>query len=368
MRQREEFGRLFLTVVASLLVPMFGHTCTSIANSTNLRVGEPNDLRWDLAQAFCFKWNTVGVSAGAMHPGPDGGPEAGVPVREIALSVSVDFNSVKAKGLVIVDMSGPQISEVIDGNGRQVVCQSGQSDLIRGYDDLGWYWDGEGRAATANKLSPFTVKVRLADDPKQHMPSSISRLQAYIYALYADAIIRVDLPFDPNMGWLDTEAAPDLTLLVDPLTPPPPAPVQYVSILPNMSPTSDYANPRNIPSRPKVALGSYTYTTWVNSKTGQRVLGLRDPRYPSASFGFGNYAVVRTELFDSRRNTGGPFKEQQVSGTLLDGRYGACCSGQLLQGDGNTYDKIRHIIVVHPVEVKIPFVLRTIPLPAVGAE
>jgi len=221
---------------------------------------DPNELRWDLAEAFEFNWTSAELSAKADNPAQDGQPDsdADVPVRTIAVSVSITWNPLKADGLVIVDIATPQICEVVDGEGEIVECQSAQSDLWRCYDDFGWGWDQDGRARIGYPLKPFPVKIRLTDDPEQGAPTSISSLQAYIYAVYAEDIIKVDVPFDPNAGWLDIEAVPDLTILVDPLTPPPPEPLEYVSIWPNTSPGLD---PNIVFTRPKTAKASCIYYT-----------------------------------------------------------------------------------------------------------
>lgn len=344
---------------------MLGGSFAWSANPSPQITAEPNGLRWDLTEAFQFSWKSVEVSAIAHNPGPDNQPDDNVSPRTIAVSVKADFNPLKADGLVIVDVNGPQIFEVIDGDGRAVEFQNAQSDAVRCYQDSSWHWDEEGHAGTETLKKPFPVKFRLAEDPQQQAPSMISLLQAYVYAVYADDLITVDVPFDPNSGWRDAAEAPDLAVLVDPLTPPPPAPIEYVSIWPNTSPAfPPSSDPRIVHYRPKTALPTYTYTTWVKSKTGQIMLGLRDPRYPSSVYAFGDYAIVRTELFDSRRKQAAVCKDQRVNGTALFGRYGAMCWGQRIKSDnGNAYDTIRHIIAVHPVEVKIPFVLRNIPVP-----
>jgi hypothetical protein len=363
MTHRQELRYLFSVAQIWLVILILGYFCTLLGASTQQVCAEPNDLRWDLAQEFEFNWESVRVSASASNPARDSRADANTPTWTVAVSVSVSWNPLRTGGLVIIDTSAPQIRELLDENGRIVECQSGQSDRSRGYDDFGWYWDREGHARTANKLTPFTVEARLTGDSEQRIPASISLLEAYIYAVYGD-MIEVDIPFDPNGGWLDTEAAPDLTLLVDPLTPPPPPPIQYVSTLPNVPPGWP-SDPHLIPTRPKAAYGSYTYATWVKSETGQRVLGLRDPRYPSSSYAFGDYAVLRTQLYDSRTKASSLCPNQRVYGTAYDGLYGAQCCGEMLQGHGDTFDTIRHIIIVHPVEVKIPFVLRDIPVPSV---
>jgi len=362
MRYRTQVRRLLLMVGASLSILIFGYSHTLLADSAEQLTEDPNDLRWDFAEAFKFDWNSVTVSIKAANSALDSGLGAEVPVRTISVSASVDFSPAKTEGLVIIDVDRPQVYKVIGGEGRTVEWQSTQSDTVRCYQDFGWHWDNEGHAGT-NTPKPFSVEVQLIGDSTQRTPSSISHLEGYMYAIYAQHIIKVDVPFDPNSGWLDVEAAPNLTVLVDPLTPPPPPPVELVSTLPNVPPGFWMGDPRIVPNRPKASLGSYVYGTWVKSKTGQRVLGLRDPRYPSSSYAYGDYAILRTELYDSRRNTIGMCDDQHIIGTAFFGQYGASCSGRRLQSREDAFDTIRHIIIVRPKEVKIPFVLTDICLP-----
>jgi hypothetical protein len=79
---------------------------------------------------------------------------------------------------------------------------------------------------------------------------------------------------------------------------------------------------------------------------------------------FGDYAVVQTQLCDMKR------KYKYVATLPIEavggdpsGKGGALCSGEGAQELTDAYDTIGHIIAVHPVEVKIPFVLRNIPIP-----
>jgi hypothetical protein len=92
-------------------------------------------------------------------------------------------------------------------------------------------------------------------------------------------------------------------------------------------------------------------------------MGLCDPWiFPRSQYPLGDYAIVRTELFDSKNGRADHFFIQWIWGDPL-GDTGANCNGQAEQLPRDTYDSIRHVIAVHPVEVKIPFVLKNIPIP-----
>jgi hypothetical protein len=312
---------------------------------------EPNDLRWDLVKAFKFDWTSAELSAKVTK-----GDDPNAPVRTLSVSVKLDILDMTR--LVIVDMNSIGIREVLDQDGNATQYQPVQSDQTRRYDHLNWHWD-QGGTWLGLPLQPLNVMFRLTSNPKQPLPSSISQLTGYVYAIYADDVIKVDIPFDPDYGWHEAKVVPDLMLCVDLLTPPCPGPLQYVNLLP----TSMDSRRFNL-HRPKTPVPLYKYETWVKSKKGGPMMGLFDPAtwYPRSLFPLGDYAIVRTELFDSKRNIADQFFTQWIVGNP-SGDTGARCSGQKEQASGDTYDSIRHVIAVHPVEVKVPFVLKNIPIP-----
>ena len=107
----------------------------------------------------------------------------------------------------------------------------------------------------------------------------------------------------------------------------------------------------------------YSYTTFVKSPAGKAVLGVQDVFFFKRSlFPFGDYAVIRTELCDAKRKYVAFVSNEGVGGDP-SGKAGAICSGEMPQLEMDDYDTILHIIAVHPVEVKIPFVLRNVSLP-----
>jgi hypothetical protein len=106
------------------------------------------------------------------------------------------------------------------------------------------------------------------------------------------------------------------------------------------------------------------YTTWIKSMSGAPVMALRDGvgYYRRDEYPLGDYAILRTELYDSAGQTSIGAPTQEAGSGVFDVR-GTYCWGQMEQGRYDAYDTIRHIIVVHPVEVKIPFLLRDVPIP-----
>jgi hypothetical protein len=319
---------------------------------------DTNDLRWDLARPFTFSWQSCRVSAEVASSAQNGVTDPNAPLRTVTLSVNVDWEPLEAKKLVMIDLGGPQVYELFDEQGNPIEYRNTLSDQVRSYDWIEWMWgrsSGSFVAYLSGELNPFSIGFELSGDPNQPLPSSISLLQAYIYAIYADDVVNVDVPYDPNASWVEFASVPDLMFYLDTRTAPRPAPVEYI----NLSPTGADTGP----FRPK-ALGLYRYKTWVKTKTETPVFGPCDGRYPSDVFGLQQYVVIRTRLYDSVRKRNIGFSSQSVLGDLTGSR-GACCLGEFGQSgdEGCDYNMIRHIVAVHPVEVKIPFVLTNIPVP-----
>jgi hypothetical protein len=308
-----------------------------------------NDLRWDLAKGFAFEWDSAELSAKVLR-----GADPNGPVRTITISARVDTFT---EGLVSIDVDTAGIVEALDEHGIAVNHQPDPLYAWRHYLEDGWWWSGH-QVSQPQAWYSFALTLHLPDDPNQRVPSAISELKAYIYAVYADEVIAVDIPFDPNYGWHDVKAAPGLMIRVDPTTPPCPGPPQYEKI--------PLTGTRLDPSRSKTPVPLYKYETRIKATSGAPMMAIRDfwPLCSRELCPLGDYAIVRTELLNSKSGSPVSFSTQAVQSDL-SGSQGARCWGQTEQtlGDAFAFDTIRHIIAVHPVEVKIPFVLKNIPIP-----
>jgi hypothetical protein len=312
---------------------------------------DPNELRWDLAKGFEFDWESVELSSEMLKDSTVNGETR-------TLTIHVKVGILDAKGLISVDVNTPEVSEVYDDDGRMVEHFPNSVSPVRRYEQSGWYWD-DGRARPPRQWYPGSVMLQLPSDLNHPVPSSISRLTAYIYVIYGE-VVNVDVPFDASAAeWKEFNATAGLLFRVDPSTPPRPGPIEYDS------------GPRSSGRKPKAPVALYRFTTWVKSVSGGSVMALRDefPWYPRRLYPLGDYAIVRTDLFDSENEISALLPPTSVWQSILGDpagslHYGARCWGQMEQDD-RAYDTIRHIIAVHPVEVKIPFVLNNIPVPKI---
>ena len=57
-------------------------------------------------------------------------------------------------------------------------------------------------------LSCLTIQLYL--DPNGAVPSVLSQVKGYVYALYAEDVIEVDIPYEPVGQWIDV--VPDMEI------------------------------------------------------------------------------------------------------------------------------------------------------------
>ncbi|HSV98873.1 MAG TPA: hypothetical protein VLI39_01780 [Sedimentisphaerales bacterium] len=330
------------------------------ASSTELREtpsaassASTEGVRWDLAEAFDFLWESVEVSTRLVNlaVGTGGQPNPG----GLAARVTIGVRWAGVRNFVMFDVASAQVYELLDEDGRTIPYRNRQSDQNREYDNRDWRWTGEGQAYLnpGGRQVSFDAKIQFPVEPNHAMPSGISSLRGYIGAVYADEIVGVKIPFDPNLGAVENEKVPGLVFSVHPTTPPPPKPPEYVCVVPS-------ENRALAMYRPRTALGLYQYSTSVESKTEEPILTLTHAvRYPGKIYAFREYAVVRTELYDLRRKVVRIPSNQTVNSAFRR----VHCFGSLPQtGEDETFDRICHVVLVRPMEVKIPFVLTDIPL------
>jgi len=354
MSCRVEFKRFMSCASTAMLGVMLLYSTSPIYASADNQEGEPNDLRWDLAEDFEFRWTAVELSAKVVS-----GATSNSLRRTLILSA--EFRILDTDGLVTIERDRPRIVKVSDGHGNAVACQFERWSAARWYEDRSWQWRSRPQGPWG--WCPLTLTLQLPDDPNIPPPSSLSILEAYVYVLCADDVISLDIPFDPNAGWYQPAAVPDLQICIDPTTPPCPGRLRYVpvSLLPGSSKGFG-----SFPYRPTTPVPLYRYTTWVKSKRGTPVMALRDAEGDChrEDCPLGDYAILRTELYDSAGQTSTSVSTQQTGSGVSDSR-GTYCWGQMEQGRYDAYDTIRHIVVVHPTEVKVPFIFRNIPVPGI---
>lgn len=180
--------------------------------------GEPNDLRWDLAAGFEFSWDAVELSSKVLANDT-------VSTGTHTLAIDVRIGILDTKRVVAVDVNRPEISEVYDGDGRIVEYLPDPVLQVRRYEQNGWYWDDMGARPPEHWYRGKLV-FRLVSDPNHALPSSISRLIAYVHVTYGK-VVNVDVPFGTSTAeWLAFDATPDLLFRVDPSTPPRPGPIE----------------------------------------------------------------------------------------------------------------------------------------------
>jgi len=357
--QRHPFIGLAVVVVGAAFCP---------SAAAEQPAGEPNEIRWDLAERFEFVWESVEASARIIrHREPAATPDdiigqrlgepvspvgecvaisgevikplvsedANSPTRERSISVLGKIHILDANDLVGMDVSDPCVFQVVDGDGNDVYWQPSFSYHTRQYQELD-YISGTtvdlqtGALVPVRRLQPYDASVSFCLDPNQPHVTSLSSLEWYVYALYAEDLITLEVPFEVSTEWVDVSSGFQIRV-----------------------------------EKAGLECDSYVYRTEVRQKSGV-VQGLND------TLGFGetvaDYLVVETRLLDADgellpRNIPDPdepFWSDWVRGTVVGT---ASCQGELTCPACTNVASIRHVIAVHPSETKIPFVLTHISVP-----
>lgn len=325
-------GVILLLISGALSVP-------SVASE---RAGDPNEIGWDVTDRFAFVWDSVEVSSQVFNPSYTG-------VRDLyecqrRLTVVGKIHVLDSNDLVGMQVNDPTVLQVIGSDGNDVTWTPLPLCPLRQYQELEYTWPVPQEPpyrATNPVLQPYDVSVSFCVNPSQRPLSSVSLFQSSSLslfqwcasALYAEDVIEVDVPFAASDDWL--EVAPGVQIRVTKAT---------------------------------VECCDYAYWTTVKHPGGSvQALDARlSPGKPVA-----DYLVIGTLLLDAEGN---PIQErddrispaiwfERVESTSLGT---AACGGWL-----NTFfvtqtevTSIRHIIVVHPHEVKVPFALTDLPLPS----
>ncbi len=313
---------------------------TEEVKSAQREPADADTVHWNLQEKFEVVCTSAMVASEVTNAGHKLARDRNRLERK--LTFSLDLKILDSSNLVGLDVNHPVILTAVDGDGTNIRWLP-RSHPVREYRAAKGFG---GRGSV--QLPRAVVQLILA--PSQAIPASVAELTGCFHALYAEKVIEVDVPFDPNHPWID--AAPDLRIAVTVDTHPRPGPIEYRTFIPAGS-----SHRLAVPTAP---VGLYQYYTLVQSTTGQAVLGLEDRWIMAVSWSLGDYVVIGTNLYDSQSDRLAIPDEHVMSDPF--GKRGAVCWGREEQ-DRNDYDTIRHFIAVHPVEVKIPFVLTDIPIP-----
>jgi len=293
---------------------------------------DPNEIGCDTTGRFAFVWDSVELSTHLFSPSY----RAQTDLSECGCDFAVTgrIHVLDANDLVGMQVSDPDILQVTDGDGNDVAWTPLLLRPVRQYQGLKYESPipQDPFATLKPVLQPYDVTISFCIDPSQTPISALSSLQWCAYAVYAEDVIEVDVPFETTNDWL--EVAPGVQIQVTKAT---------------------------------VECCDYTYWTEVRHADGivrafDAQLSLGEPT--------ADYLVVRTLLLDVEGNPVGATEDDRVSPSIWSERIEstswntAKCGGWLLAfATQAEVARIRHVIVSHPYEVKVPFVVRDLPFP-----
>ncbi|MHC4518575.1 MAG: hypothetical protein ACYTAS_08310 [Planctomycetota bacterium] len=307
-----------------------GAICTP--GVTGESAGDPNEAGWDVTDRFAFVWDSVEVSSQVFNPSYTGRRDLYECDRTLAVAGKIHI--LDANDLVGMQVSDPNVLEVVDGDGNNVRWAPLPVRPIRQYQALKYEWPIPRNpfATPEPVLQPYDVSVSFCVDLSQELGPSLSLFQWCAYAVYAEDVIEVDVPFEASDDWI--EAAPGLQIRVT-----------------------------------KATVECCDYTYWTEVRHGGGTVQAFDARLSPAE-PIADYLVMRTLPLDAQGQPVSAAEDDRVSPAIWSERVDstswgtAKCGGWLLVLITQAEIKsIRHVIVVHPAEVKVPFTLTDLPLP-----
>ena len=328
----------------SILAALVCAVCVG-ATSASSAADDPNVVGPAFGKSFTVAVESVEVSASSGVDIADDTAACAPPRRTI--TIALRFEIPDANRPVAIDTYPPAVLGAWDALGQEIAFQTERTSDLRKYADSRCIFAGEdGHCIEAR--GPAGINIELVLDPNQPVPSALSRLEGTICVLYAEDVIMGDVPFEVTGEWIEVNE--DLQIAVSPKTPPAPGPITW-EVIPGME---DDPYRQGYRSAEPIAL--WTYETYARSTTGGRVLTL-DVTWGERTT-VTDYVLIETGLVEAKMVFAIP--SSQYAGPVSDG---CICSGRWEQ-DSNNYDAIRHVFAVHPVEVRVPFALTDVPIPA----
>jgi hypothetical protein len=331
MRQRpRKVGQRVTAIVIVVLVLWIDPA--SKAGGQN-QFGGPIEVRPDLTQRFEARWKSIVLSATVLNR--LGSREGGVSSPNWTLTVGGEVEILDCNDLVGTGASPIEITKVIgaDGNDVEAVFAADAAGSWRSYRRLEYYYPGvwDSSLGTYRQTAkPYDLSVSLGIDPNKALVSSLAVIEGYIYALYAENTIEIDVPFRASEDWV--QSAPDLQTCV-------------------ISAGLDCCN--------------WMYHTALKSTTAS--LGALGDRLDLEDH-VADYIVLEVQVFALPDPGIRMFAASKIVGSSSQagagGFYGVDCLGEVADRGYPGVKTVRHIIAAHPIEVKIPFALRDIPMPS----
>lgn len=177
-RRKKQSHAILVTVIFLSGVVV---TCSTVSASAT----DPNDLRWDLSGGFKITWDSAELSGRAVNPA---GKAKDLAASPRTLNVSATLDILDANDLVAMCIATPVAFAAIDEEGNDVELEGVPTDL-RLYEELRL------SEVPVFRVYPFTLSIRVQFADGQVLPSTLSSLRGYIYAMYAEETIKVAVPF-----------------------------------------------------------------------------------------------------------------------------------------------------------------------------
>ena len=160
---------------------------------------DPNQVMWDSSAVFVPSWKSVALSGIAADPNmyADADPNT----QDVIITVSGNIDIHDVNNLLALDTQNSMICQAISDTGNYVALRSPASPIKPIHT-----WP-----LSNTQTKTFELQLHLAlDEP---VPTSLSQLDFFVYALYGQPLVTFDLPLAATNDWV--EPIPGFRILVE---------------------------------------------------------------------------------------------------------------------------------------------------------
>lgn len=150
---------------------------------------DANEILWDSEDILVPNWDSLAVSRITRNPVES--PEHDPVERDIVITVWGRVEILDPNNLIALDAQNSIHCQALDEQGNGVTLRH-----IGAPFEPRHCWD-----VLNTSPRPFTLQLQL--DPNQVIPAELSQLDFYVYALYAQPLTVIDIPFKPMNDWME---------------------------------------------------------------------------------------------------------------------------------------------------------------------
>jgi hypothetical protein len=151
--------------------------------------GDANEVLWDSTASLAPNWDSVAVTRITKNPAEYAENAPGE--RDVVITVAGRVEVLDANNLIALDARNSVPCQAIDAQGNGIMLRHSAAPFEPRH-----CWE-----VLNTSPRPFTLQLQL--DPSQAVPAALSKVDFYVYGLYAQPLTTIEIPFEPMDDWME---------------------------------------------------------------------------------------------------------------------------------------------------------------------